>query len=67
MDASDDLHHRYRRLRQQLDAAYAAPDWDSSHIDRITEQMVPIERALSSRSSHDRPRPVDGDASHAAA
>ena len=37
------------QMRQQLDAAYAAADWDSSRIDRITAQMAPIERELSSR------------------
>ncbi|MDQ6629307.1 MAG: hypothetical protein M3Z29_12830 [Pseudomonadota bacterium] len=45
MDA-EDLHDRYEHLRRQLDAAYAAPVWDSEHIDRIADQMIPVETAL---------------------
>jgi hypothetical protein len=41
-----ELSGRYRRLRSELDAAYAV--WNSSRIDQITEQMVEVERALAS-------------------
>jgi hypothetical protein len=42
----EDLQGRYQHLREQLDAAYAAPHWNSEQIDRIAEQMLPLERAL---------------------
>ena len=41
-----DLQHRYQHLRHELDAAYSAAEWDSRRIDSITEQMLPLERAL---------------------
>ena len=44
----DDLHGRYRNLRQELDAAYAEPVWDSRHIDRIADELIPVEYALAS-------------------
>lgn len=44
-----ELSGRYRRLRSELDAAYAV--WNSSRIDQITEQMVEVERALASAES----------------
>ena len=47
MDASH-LHDTYLQLRDQLDAAYAAPVWDSRRIDQIADQMIPLEAALSS-------------------
>ena len=49
MDLSDPQHPiclRYRQLRKQLNAAYAAPVWDSHSIDRIALEMLPVERAL---------------------
>ena len=42
----DDLAGRYADLRDELDAAYTDPVWDSSRIDRIAEQLIPVERAL---------------------
>ena len=42
------LHDTYTQLRQELDAAYAAPVWDSQQIDRIADQMIPLEAALAS-------------------
>ncbi|MEO7056041.1 MAG: hypothetical protein ABI281_14175 [Caldimonas sp.] len=45
----DELNGRYRLLRSELDAAYAAPVWDSNQINRITEEMIPVEFALASR------------------
>jgi hypothetical protein len=41
-----ELNGRYRRLRSELDAAYAVPVWNSHRIDQITEQMLEVERAL---------------------
>ena len=43
-----ELNGRYQHLRTELDAAYAAPVWDSNRINRITEEMAPVERALAS-------------------
>lgn len=43
----EELQHRYQHLRRELDAAYSAARWDAQRIDRIIEQMVPVERALS--------------------
>ncbi len=44
----DELHGKYQRLRGELDAAYSAPVWDSNHINRITEEMIPVEFAIAS-------------------
>jgi hypothetical protein len=44
----DDLTGRYQHLRSELDAAYAAPVWDSSRINRIATEMIPVELALAS-------------------
>ena len=49
-----DLQDHYQRLRSELDAAYAAPVWDSQRIDRIADQIVPLEAALA-RSEHEDP------------
>lgn len=46
-----ELNGRYRRLRRELDAAYAVPVWNSSRIDQITEQMLEVERALAAAQS----------------
>ncbi len=43
-----ELNGRYQHLRTELDAAYAAPVWDSNCINRITEEMAPVELALAS-------------------
>src|SRR5438093_1019036 len=50
-----ELSGRYRRLRHELDAAYAVPVWNSSRIDQITEQMLEVERALAA-VERDAPR-----------
>ena len=42
----EDLNDQYQRLRAELDAAYAASVWDSRALDRITEELVPVELAL---------------------
>ncbi len=44
----EELNGRYRHLRTELDAAYAAPVWDSNRINRITEELAPVELALAS-------------------
>ncbi len=44
----EELNGRYLDLRNELDAAYAAPVWDSNRINRITEAMAPVELALAS-------------------
>lgn len=41
-----ELYDQYQRLRAELDAAYAASVWDSRALDRITEELVPVELAL---------------------
>ena len=43
-----ELNGRYQDLRTELDAAYTAPVWDSNRINRITEEMAPVELALAS-------------------
>jgi hypothetical protein len=44
----DELNGRYRHLRTELDAAYAEPVWDSTRINRIAEELIPVELALAS-------------------
>ena len=44
----DELHGKYELLRSELDAAYSAPVWDSNQINRITEEMIPVEYAIAS-------------------
>lgn len=44
----EDLNGRYQHLRTELDAAYSAPVWDSDRINRITEELAPVELALAS-------------------
>lgn len=44
----EELNGRYRDLRSALDAAYAEPVWDSNRINRITEELAPVELALAS-------------------
>lgn len=44
----DELQGRYQLLRSELDAAYAEPVWDSNQINRITEEMIPVEFAIAS-------------------
>ena len=44
----DELNGRYQHLRTELDAAYAEPVWDSSRINRIAEELIPVELALAS-------------------
>jgi len=42
----DELNGKYQHLRTELDAAYAAPVWDSQRIDEIAAEMIPVELAL---------------------
>lgn len=44
-----DLHSKYQRLRTELEAAYAAPVWNSREIDQIADEIVRTEKALASR------------------
>ncbi|MEO5845944.1 MAG: hypothetical protein ABIQ33_14020 [Caldimonas sp.] len=44
----EELNGKYAHLRSELDAAYSAPVWDSHRINRITEEMAPVELALAS-------------------
>jgi len=38
----------YRRLRLELEEAYAAPAWNRTRIDRIADEIAVTERALAS-------------------
>ena len=44
----DELNGKYQHLRTELDAAYAAPVWDSQRINQIAAEMIPVELALAS-------------------
>ena len=44
----EELNGKYQHLRSELDAAYAAPVWDSNRINRIATEMIPVELALAS-------------------
>ena len=44
----DELNGKYQHLLLELDAAYAAPVWDSQRIDRIAAELIPVELALAS-------------------
>lgn len=43
-----ELKGTYQRLRSELDAAYAGPEWNTGKIDRLAEQIVQVEFALAS-------------------
>ena len=43
-----ELTGKYRRLRLELEEAYAAPAWNRSKIDRIADEIAATERALAS-------------------
>lgn len=47
----DELNGKYQHLRSELDAAYAAPVWDSNRINRIAAELIPVELALASFQS----------------
>ena len=34
-----ELNGKYRRLRTELDAAYASPEWDAGGIDRLADEI----------------------------
>jgi hypothetical protein len=57
----EELNGRYRDLRTELDEAYAAPVWDSNRINRIADEMVPVELALASLESE---RSIESGGSH---
>ena len=46
-----ELNGKYRRLRSDLDAAYASPEWDPGRINRIADEIVEVELALASVQS----------------
>jgi hypothetical protein len=48
----EELNGKYQDLRSELDAAYAAPVWDSNRINRIAAEMIPLELALASFQYH---------------
>ena len=43
-----ELNGAYQRLRDELDAAYSRPLWNSRRIDEIVEQLAEVEFALAS-------------------
>ena len=43
-----ELTGKYRRLRLELEEAYAAPAWNRSKIDRIADEIAATERARAS-------------------
>ncbi|NUZ07808.1 hypothetical protein [Piscinibacter koreensis] len=45
-----ELMNEYERLRRQLEAAYAAPVWDSGRIDGIIDAIAQVERTLGARA-----------------
>jgi len=49
----DDLDGKYQFLRSKLDEAYKAPVWDSERIDRIADEIIPVERELASIRARD--------------
>lgn len=48
-----ELNGKYRRLRSELEEAYAAPAWNRPKIDRIADEIAATERALSSIQPHE--------------
>lgn len=41
-----DLKKEYERLRRELEAAYAAPVWNSGQIDRIADAIARVEKSI---------------------
>ena len=37
---------KYKRLREELSAAYTEPSWETAHINRITSELAAVERLL---------------------
>jgi hypothetical protein len=54
-----ELNGQYQRLRDELDAAYSRPVWNSSKIDRIADEIVQVELALAS-AEHQPPHTGPG-------
>lgn len=48
-----ELTGKYHRLRNELEEAYSAPAWNRPRIDRIADEIVATERALSTLHPHD--------------
>ena len=55
----DDLDGKYQFLRSELDEAYKAPVWDSDRIDRIADEIIPVERQLASLRARTHRRETD--------
>jgi hypothetical protein len=49
----NELTGKYRRLRNELEEAYAAPAWNRPKIDRIADEIVATEMALASVLPHE--------------
>ena len=43
----DELTGRYARLKDELETAYATSPWHDAHINRLADDLVSIERQLS--------------------
>jgi hypothetical protein len=54
-----ELHGKYKRLRDELEEAYAAPAWNRPRIDRIADELTETEQALASRRWHGTEPEVD--------
>ena len=37
---------KYMRLRADLACAYGAAQWDSAHVDRISDELALVERSI---------------------
>ena len=37
---------KYMRLRADLSHAYGASQWNSAHVDRISDEMASVERSI---------------------
>ena len=42
----DQLIGKYQRLRDELAQAYRDPAWDTSHINRLSDEIVATEREM---------------------
>ena len=49
----DEMFGHYLRLRQELADAYSAPRWNEPHLDRLTEDISKLERALAKSQPSD--------------
>ena len=47
----DHLEFLYQQLRQQLDAAYAAPNWNPARVALVTGDLLRLESQLARRKA----------------